>query len=419
MTYIEFFDKTAIENVATCLVYTPQKVLFLGDNANKIEDYLKGYREVFAARGQNIILEPKAVSKTKLDEATKVLRRIIEENDECIFDITGGEELLMLALGIVCAENPDKNIQVHKINVQDNKIYDYDRNGTKTIQATPSLTVEENIRIYGGKVVYEDEDENKTVRWDLNEEFLQDIDLLGSLCQNNGLWWNLQIGIFVAMEQVGGDKHRLTTTVSRADLDKKLAERGYHYLKSQILINQLLDAGLITYFSDAGGTVSVSYKDFQVKRCLINEGRALEMRMYKAAMEARNPDGSPVYQDVLSGVVIDWDGQCHDESAGESPDTENEIDVMLMHGIVPVFISCKNGTVRNDELYKLNTVAERFGGKYAKKVLIAPALKYMGDTAEQVRQRAADMGIYILEDVYEVDDETTRNNIGQLWKIKV
>jgi hypothetical protein len=180
-----------------------------------------------------------------------------------------------------------------------------------------------------------------------------------------------------------------------------------------------LDAGLITYFSDAGGTVSVSYKNFQVKRCLINEGRALEMRMYKAAMEARNPDGSPVYQDVLSGVVIDWDGQCHDESAGESPDTENEIDVMLMHGIVPVFISCKNGTVRNDELYKLNTVAERFGGKYAKKVLIAPALKYMGDTAEQVRQRAADMGIYILEDVYEVDDETTRNNIGQLWKIKV
>ena len=418
MTHIEFFDKTAIENVATCLVYTPEKVLFLGDNANKIEDYLVGYREVFAARGQNITFEARAVSKTKLDEATKVLRRIIAENDECVFDITGGEELLMLALGIVCAENSEKKIQVHKINVQDNKIYDYDRNGTKTIQASPSLTVEENIRIYGGRVAYEEQGESKTIRWDLNEEFLRDIDIMGSLCQNNGLWWNIQIGIFVAMEQVAGDKYRLTTTVSREDLDKKLAERGHHYLKSQQLINQLLDSGMITYFSDSGDSVSVTYKDFQVKNCLINEGRVLEMRMFKAAREATNPDGSPVYQDAMCGVVIDWDGKFHDETSGEPYDTENEIDVMLMHGIVPVFISCKNGTVKNDELYKLNTVAERFGGKYAKKILIAPALKYMYDAAEQVRQRAEDMGIHIMEDVYTIDEETLLQKMGELWKIK-
>ena len=44
-------------------------------------------------------------------------------------------------------------------------------------------------------------------------------------------------------------------------------------------------------------------------------------------------------------------------------ETKNEIDVMLMRGVVPVFVSCKNGAVKMDELYKLDTVAQRFGGR--------------------------------------------------------
>jgi hypothetical protein len=53
-------------------------------------------------------------------------------------------------------------------------------------------------------------------------------------------------------------------------------------------------------------------------------------------------------------------------------DTVNEIDVLSLRGVVPTFISCKNGTVNQMALYELETVAERFGGKYAKKVIAAP-----------------------------------------------
>ena len=52
-------------------------------------------------------------------------------------------------------------------------------------------------------------------------------------------------------------------------------------------------------------------------------------------------------------------------------DVKNEIDVMLLEGFCPVFISCKNGKVDQMALYELDTVAKRFGGKYAKKILMA------------------------------------------------
>ena len=84
-------------------------------------------------------------------------------------------------------------------------------------------------------------------------------------------------------------------------------------------------------------------------------------------------------------------------------DTENEIDVMMIHGLVPIFVFCKNGYIDTDELYKLNAVANRFGGKYAKRVLIATALGN-NDFSEYLRQRAKDMNIRLVEGVREMDD---------------
>ena len=61
--------------------------------------------------------------------------------------------------------------------------------------------------------------------------------------------------------------------------------------------------------------------------------------------------------------------------------------------------------VTSDELYKLSTVAERFGGKHAKKVLVTTSLDFLGEACKYVRQRALDMGIQLLENVQKLDDE--------------
>lgn len=122
----------------------------------------------------------------------------------------------------------------------------------------------------------------------------------------------------------------------------------------------------------------------------------------------------PVYHDVMNGVVIDWDGDIHECGVEDNFDTRNEIDVLMMHHFVPIFVSCKNGYVDMEELYKLNTVATRFGGKYAKKVLIATSLNSTGKAGRYLKERAADMKIKILENVQEWSDAEFMSKIRSL-----
>ena len=67
---------------------------------------------------------------------------------------------------------------------------------------------------------------------------------------------------------------------------------------------------------------------------------------------------------------------------------------MSLKGLIPIFISCKSGKMTEKNtlhaLYELDTVANRFGGKYAKKVLVAPQ-----GIVDVYKMRALAMGIEI------------------------
>ena len=69
-----------------------------------------------------------------------------------------------------------------------------------------------------------------------------------------------------------------------------------------------------------------------------------------------------------------------------------------MKGSIPIFISCKNGWFDVNELYKLNTVAERFGNEYARTVLVTTELSKTDERAKYLRARAKDMNVRFVED---------------------
>ena len=110
---------------------------------------------------------------------------------------------------------------------------------------------------------------------------------------------------------------------------------------------------------------------------------------------------------------MDWDGEFH-ESEDEKKDTENEIDVVLMRGLTPLFISCKNGSVNENELYKLDAVTNRLGGKYAKKALVATYLGKKQNSIEYFRQRAKDMNITLIDGVHLLDEEEFERTIKNI-----
>lgn len=416
MTYVEFFDRISSENICACLTYAPDRVIYIGDNSKMMKKHIANYGRMFSERGQNIEFLFKTVSKSNLDNAVAVLSEIVESYDDCVFDITGGEEILNLALGIVYSRYPEKNIQIHKFNLRNNAVYDCDKDGKTIYKDTPTLSIDEHIRIYGGEVVYGSVDEDNTYKWDLNVDFLKDIESMWSICKNDVRYWNMQMGIFEAVDAVGKKSDDgLTASASRDSLERYLLQHKAKYKTATGIISQLIKKGLLTRFADDETTVTVSYKNKQVKKCLTKAGQALEMKIYLTVKGLLEKDGVPVYDDALNGVVIDWDGEFHDEESENIYDTENEIDIMLMHDVVPVFISCKNGVVTSDELYKLNTVAERFGGKYSRKVLVATSISDFGEQGMYLRQRAEDMDIRLVEGVQNADDAELAKKLKNLW----
>jgi O-antigen/teichoic acid export membrane protein len=119
----------------------------------------------------------------------------------------------------------------------------------------------------------------------------------------------------------------------------------------------------------------------------------------------------------IIGAVIDWNGEKKPEEKeayaeqyrmymNATYDTINEIDVILMHNVVPTFISCKSGRVDSKALHELQTVTSRFGGKYAKKAIVmATPCDEKTSGTNFFKQRAKDMHIWVIDNVYEMSDE--------------
>jgi len=215
--------------------------------------------------------------------------------------------------------------------------------------------------------------------------------------------WNAQITVMDSLAHYDG----LNVRVPNIDGHSPNDEPNGH-ARGKISYNNRLFRGLarekliLDYRYEEGG-VSVTYKNEQVKRCLTKAGQILELKTYLLTLGLTSEDGGALINDVMTGVYIDWDSVVH-QNGDSVRDTENEIDVLAMKGLIPYFISCKNGTVADDELYKLNTVAERFGGDYAKKVLVATYINKNKDGLHAFRQRARDMNIELLEGVHMLDD---------------
>lgn len=422
MTLIEFFEKDAIENICSSLTKAPNRVILIGDKLKLMQRQAENYKEILSSRGMAVEFICRAVNKNKMQTIIDALSMFVEQYDDCVFDLTGGEDLYLVAAGIVSERYRDKNIQMHRFNIRNNTIIDCDEDGKTILEsAAPVLSIEENIRIYGGDIVYDENRENTTFRWDMTPDFKRDINAMWDICRQDARLWNTQVCVLEAAERLVGYTDDLEISVPTEHLKDAVRRNGGTYVVIRRIMGGLYNAGLLKEYSADDDMFSLTYKNEQVKYCLTVAGQALEMKVFLAALEAHENDGTKTYNDVMNGVYIDWDGDISTDQDGY--DTENEIDVMMMHGMVPVFVSCKNGYIDKDELYKLNAVATRFGGKYAKKVLVATSLDD-SDFSNYLRQRAEDMGIRLVEgyshngnykDFTDMNDVEINRVIRSLW----
>lgn len=408
MAVIEFFDGTSIHNMASCLTMKPDKVIFLGERKLMMAEE-KAYTRFVKQQNIDVKFEFRSIQRNSLDQIISVLEEIVEEEKECIFDLTGGDDLVLVAMGIVYERHKaNKNIKMHRFNIKSGALADCDNDGIVAVTEQPEITVADNIMLYGGRVVPRT-GENGTYHWDFNEEFTADLLKMWDICKANPAHWNSHVNTMAQMIR-NAPPESLDIAVDRDLVENEMKYSRNKYVWAIGFIKELQRKGLISNFSETEKTTAFTFKNLQIKECLTKAGNLLELVITYYARIARDNKNNPVYNDIVTGVVIDWDA---DEA--DAQETTNEIDVLLMKGLVPIFISCKNGMVDQDELYKLHTVAEQFGGPYAKKVLVCT---YFGNDKslahDYFMQRAKDMNIRIIESVHEMPEQKLLNIISNL-----
>lgn len=421
MTLIEFFDESVAENLCSSLLHLPDRVVFIGHNRKIMERHAQRYRSFFRDKGADIEFIVRSISKNSVEIITDTFEDLLKEYDDCVFDLTGGDALYLFGAGIISERHREKNIPMHYINIRTGIVYDCDLDGEKPLSEHPlEYSFEDNVHLYGGKVLFEDDSVLGTRRWDVSAEFLNDLWAMWDICRADCNAWNsltAALAIAESNREPSGDP--LVTRVSRAAMNRhwQQAQRsGYPF--NYKIINDLLYENLLLRFEfDNSKDVYIEYRSEQVKDCLLKSGLLLELIIYAAALEAREADGTPTYNSVMTGIYIDWSG----EEDGEDACTPyNEVDVAMMHGMVPVFISCKNGQVTSDELYKTKSVALQFGGKHAKFVLVAPRTDELMNPKALAAfvERCKEMGFSLIMDIEKKSRAAITKLVKDLWSIQ-
>lgn len=394
MTIIEFIDKNPLDNMASTLLCKPEKVIFAGSDLTDVQKRVNKFKAVAGNRGLRTVFECVELNPESVFETADLLEKITKENAHCVFDIKGGEEYALVALGMV-KERCQGNVHLRTFSAKSNMGFECDAYGCIRSQGPLELTVDENIILYGGRVIYTDEKGEGTVERDFNNGYCnQDITDIAGVWRSLGAKWNVILNSLDRINKYCRTGGRVW--VNKKDDKKRLESQDFELVFESEFLEKLAAKRIISNLNRTEEETSFIYRNFNVINILSKVGNILELYTALEAFKLTDENGLRYYNDVKAGVFIDWDGKI---TPHNRVDVSNEIDVMLMKGTVPVFVSCKNGSCSIDELYKLSQVAEQFGGKYACKALVTANFEKNGITADYIRARAKDMGIRIIENI--------------------
>ena len=383
---IEFFDEDPIENLITCINYQFDKVLYFGHKDSMTQERVRITRDSLKRICNITEVEFIELSKKSLDRVVEILEREVNEEkkqkNQCFFDLTGGEGLILVAMGILSTkyETP-----MHRYDIWSGELTVFgNKEGLRIDEAVPSkevkLSLDDMIAMWDGVINYR---QQKMAKSHLEEkEFIADFEKIWSVAGRDAKKWNTFSGIFKRF--AGDENENLTVTAPVKELDKCIRQYGALTRRGAIaMLHELNDLGILEHVKTDNEKLRYKFKNAIVKECLLDAGCALELHTY---YEMKN---SGRYSDCRVGVHIDWDGKI----GGKEQDVINEIDVLALEGYIPVFISCKNGKVNQMALYELDAVASRFGGKYVRKEMRAGQ-----ELSEAYANRAREMQIEVRYD---------------------
>lgn len=367
-TIIELYDERPIENVLGAEVFRPKELVILCPAEVESTNVLaKSLRKYFEHRGCPIKVTVVPVSLLDARKVEKQLRRVIETREDCVIDISGGTDAALFAAGCV-----DPDVPVITYSRKKNTFFEI-RNApyARNLPCNVHLDAESCFLMAGGTMLPGRED-NETLR-----DRLDEIDRLFSVFKKHRRTWNRQISY---IQQISSSEPG--ELLAEGALTVK-SGRGNVTVEEELLLD-LANENLIHDLVLTDQSVSFRFPDEMVRFWLRDIGSVLELQVYRSAVLAG------CFDDVVLSAVVNWEGGTSQRDA-----VTNEIDVVAVRGISPVFISCKTSEIRTEALNELAVLRDRFGGKGSRAIIVTSANPSRGRAL--MRMRATELDIEVVE----------------------
>ena len=368
MTLISFFDEDPLDNIGDILFLKPDVCVFLGENGSTMERHLKGIRKVLDNRKLPTQIIGQSVPFGDMASAKDILTRLICKHPDAILDVTGGSEMLIALAGNI-ADVFD--VPIYQRRNRSSRIHWQERFMYPTNRA--HLSVADVVCLHGGAILSAQTPprNNDALTWDIR--ILWDI-ARRNMSEYNALCNNLS---FLMKRNKSTDPLELVSDPE----DYRCATN-----LDRSMLTAMNDANLIQDLSFENDTVQLRFRNYEIRNLITKAGCLLEIATCIAAGRT---------SDSAIGVSMDWDGVLSNSTV----ETKNELDVMLIYGMMPVCISCKNGHFEKEALYELDTVSRHFAGRFAKRIFVASYVDESPATVANLKERARVMGITTLFNV--------------------
>ncbi len=367
-TLIELYDDRPLDNVLATEVFAPEETVFICPDSVAQDKALRAsMRDYFRLRHCRTKLSYVPVSLLDAVRVEGKIRQVLETHEDCAIDISGGTDAALFAAGAVSGDTP-----VFTYSRGRNTFYEI-RNApfARSLPCNVRLDARACLMMAGGDLLQGRED-NRQLR--------------GHMRQMERLF-----EVYGRYRRVWNDQVAFIQKISRAD-DETLSAGGERQVKAnnrlvtadEAMFRDLEAQGLIEDLRTGDTDLSFRFPDDLVRFWLRDMGSALELEVYRACV---NGGG---FDDCVLSAVVNWRSA---DSAAQA--VTNEIDVMCVRGVTPLFISCKTCEIRTEALNELAILRDRFGGKGSHAAIVTSA----GATRSRrlMLKRANELGIQVIE----------------------
>lgn len=393
---IEFYDpEEPILNLLSCMVMKPDVCVYIGEERIRRQRSQRSLQNTLKIAGINTSLRFVAVNRFDFEEVRSALHDVIEEysGTDCILDVSGGNDLLLLAAGMCCA---DREIQIvtHK---PGGNFFSWicGEHAGEQQHYDVRLTQQQTLAMAGGELLRH----GHVTPDDMTDDIMNVIPKVFDVYRMHRERWPQ----FVQYLQQTDDPRYWVSDENDIRAPKKIFCGRYPVFGDLGILSDLSDIGVIRDIRISSQEYSFRYASSLLGGYLRDVGAWLELYLYVQMVQ------SGLFDYVDINAVVSWD------DAPGTIDTTNEIDLIAAAGIGRMFISCKTGVPDNAALNEIHTIAGRFGGRYS-----IPVLATMCDLkseAPAVFRRAIEMGIVILDadDLYPDTLSGKLRTISRRW----